>query len=717
MTDSSGNLQHQSTYPPGDTTFVSSVNGAQREFIPGEIIDGSYKLSTPLGRGGMGSVFACEHLALGKQYAIKMVHGDKLTAEQWERFQAEAKALAQLNHPAIVGIHNMGVHAGQFPYYVMDLLSGESLEQLIIKNGGLPVGEALDYVIQIADALSSAHSKGIIHRDVKPSNIMLIRDYSGKIISVKLVDFGIARLSREGFGAQSQTATGLVFGTPYYMSPEQCQGQKVDARSDIYSLGCTLFECLTGRVPFRGDNSFQTFMLHQSEQPPRLKDAKETEIFSDALEAAVAKMMAKAPENRYQTMEQLKHDLERIKAGKPIGSDYSKRGATSQFWPAVESIETEDEDEAATDPPTQRTAMATIGASVIALGILAIIAATGYGAYIFIKPSSSAGTASDASKALNLGFYTELTELDTFNKIREEAPVLQKRLNAYREATAANPPKLKQYAPPGLHFPDNFIIGQVRFSGGEIEPAVGLVPIPPGQKVCLILTKYIDLWPEFWAEIGPYDINGLEIKTRHSTELIQYLHSWRALDELCFFNTLLKAVPDQNPSKPKDDDNESGSDESALSDADLPEIDKLSTLKSLGLCGIHVTGNNIVKMKLFRTVDTLKLKRVSNAQKVIDSLPERDNIKELWLVAMDTTDEQIATLAKMKNLETLRIRRSKVTPASFNTFKKMKTLKAIYLDRVFPNEEAERFQKELPYRYETLTDPTYWRLLPEKAEP
>ncbi len=300
------------------TALGTTSTGAQRKYATGDLIDGTYMLKAPLGRGGMGVVFACRHQILGNDYAIKLLSGEGLSEEHWSRFQLEAKALARLNHPGIVGIYNMGTDGGLYPYYVMDLLSGESLESLIKKSGPLPANQALSLFIQVADALSSAHAQGIIHRDIKPSNLMLLRDQNNQIDKIKIVDFGIARVTKHGMGQQSQTATGMIFGTPFYMSPEQCQGHRVDERSDIYSFGCALFEALTGSPPFQGDNAFHTFMMHQCDPPPSLRERAQQASFPQSLEIAVSRMLGKTPNERYQKMDQVKHDLERIKAGKEI---------------------------------------------------------------------------------------------------------------------------------------------------------------------------------------------------------------------------------------------------------------------------------------------------------------------------------------------------------------------------------------------------------------
>jgi serine/threonine protein kinase len=376
-----------------------------KAFRSGMVIDQSYRLNKVIGQGAMGVVFSCTHLVLQKDYAIKFLLADELSREAWNRFQVEAKALAKLNHRGIVGIHNMGVHHRKAddkgvecdtPYYVMDLLSGENLDDLLRKAGPLKVDRALDYFIQVADALYSAHAQGVVHRDIKPSNLMLLRDNNAVITQIKVVDFGIARVNRSGHGSQSQTATGLVFGTPYYMSPEQCRGERVDHRADIYSLGCTLFEALTGEPPFRGKNAFQTFMMHQGDEAPSLESRRlreggaAGEKFPHSLEALVAKTLQKNAADRYQSMEQLKHDLERVKQGK----DVSKRGLRSTIAPEPRSY-SHDEGDDETDDDLLEGSRAILGQPRWLLAVSLFVAAAVVGVFVYFvwrEPAKAPGS-------------------------------------------------------------------------------------------------------------------------------------------------------------------------------------------------------------------------------------------------------------------------------------------------------------------------------------
>src|SRR3989440_9187248 len=219
----------------------------------GTTLSGRYRLEARIGAGGMSTVYRALDGTLQRQVAIKLMNREVSSdSDQLERFRREARAVAQLSHPHIVGVIDAGEDDGR-PYIVLEYVEGETLKDRIRRMGRLPVDEAIAYAIEIARALGCAHAHGIVHRDVKPQNVVI--DEEG---SAKVTDFGIARsLHEEGL-----TADGRVLGTTDYVSPEQALGQDVDGQSDIYSLGVVLFEMLTGDVPFHGENQVSVAMKH-----------------------------------------------------------------------------------------------------------------------------------------------------------------------------------------------------------------------------------------------------------------------------------------------------------------------------------------------------------------------------------------------------------------------------------------------------------------------
>lgn len=297
---------------------------SSQQILPvNSIIGGAFRVIRLIGQGGMGVVYLVEQISLKKQLALKVLAPEFVNEKSWLRFQAEAKTLAALSHSTLVKVYDLGIHERSLPFYSMDYLQGHNLEEVLIADGPLPLRQALSIFIEVLEGLAYAHRNGIIHRDLKPSNIMLCTANSANSASsanqVKILDFGISKLV--GFGdnlTQSLTSTGEVFGSPYYMSPEQCVGDLVDARSDIYSIGCSLFEVLSGFVPFEGRSSVETVTMHQDREPPRLSEVLADGDFPSSIELVLAKCLAKLPQDRYQSAKELSLDLERILDGKDV---------------------------------------------------------------------------------------------------------------------------------------------------------------------------------------------------------------------------------------------------------------------------------------------------------------------------------------------------------------------------------------------------------------
>lgn len=279
---------------------------------------GSYEIVDYLGRGAMGFVYRARHNILGREYALKTLGADQVSDTSWRRFQIEAQAIAKMSHPNVVGIHNFALHHSEgkadIPFYVMDLLEGSNLGEKLRDNGTPPLAIVLAIFQQAAAGLGYAHSKGMIHRDVKPGNIVLLNRPDAVGATVKIVDFGIAKLTDSQYGAQKLTTAGEVFGSPLYMSPEQSMAQTLDARTDIYSLGVALFESLVGDPPFIANSAVEVMMMHQGAPIPIINDVSEVS-YPPEVQQVVEKMMAKMPEDRYQTMEQVASDLAAIARG------------------------------------------------------------------------------------------------------------------------------------------------------------------------------------------------------------------------------------------------------------------------------------------------------------------------------------------------------------------------------------------------------------------
>ncbi|KAB2883899.1 MAG: serine/threonine protein kinase, partial [Kofleriaceae bacterium] len=235
----------------------------------GTVLDGRYRIVEPLSKGGMGVVYRAERIPVGRPVAIKFLHA--LFADDPDsrvRFERETRALSRLTHPHCVGIIDFGFE-GQ-PYLVMDLVAGATLRELI-DDGPLAVEDAIALTRQLLAGLAHAHAEGIVHRDVKPANVMVTEEI-GTGRHARILDFGLARLREHGAGASSITQQSIVVGTPSYMAPEQTLGSSVDARTDVYAVGVLLFEMLTGQRPFVADDTGSLLEMHRKMPAPHLSD-------------------------------------------------------------------------------------------------------------------------------------------------------------------------------------------------------------------------------------------------------------------------------------------------------------------------------------------------------------------------------------------------------------------------------------------------------------
>lgn len=295
---------------------------AKKDPAVGTIIAEKYEILEVLGGGGMGVVYKAKHLLMHRTVAIKMLLEETVSNEYaLARFQKEAQAASSLNHPNILTIFDFGISEKR-PYLVMDYLKGQTLAEVLQKEDYLHLQRALSIYIQIASALAHAHQNGVIHRDLKPANIMLV-EYEGQGDFVKIVDFGIAKtIHGGGEGASIElTQTGQVFGSPLYMSPEQCRGGHLDARADIYSLGCVMYRSSTGKSPFAGQDALELMYKHVNASAPKFAECCPELKLPQNFEDVVMKCLEKEVDNRYQTMLELRKDLERI-AGTSINSPF-----------------------------------------------------------------------------------------------------------------------------------------------------------------------------------------------------------------------------------------------------------------------------------------------------------------------------------------------------------------------------------------------------------
>ena len=299
---------------PDDIRFCqndgTTLRGAAPESsLVGQVIADRYHVIKKLGEGGMGQVYLAEHVKMGRRSAIKvmspsMVHDPDAVA----RFNREAANASRITHPNVCAVYDFGETPDGLIYLAMEFVEGEPLTELLAREGALPAARATAIFKQTADALQAAHDLGIVHRDLKPDNIMIARGRDGSD-QVKVVDFGIAKAVGGDETGQKVTKTGLVVGTPEFMSPEQLSGDKVDGRSDLYSLGLVYFRMLTGQLPFQAETVQETMIKRLTDDPAKLGETRPDLAFPAGLQEVIDAALARTPAQRYQTVAKFADDV------------------------------------------------------------------------------------------------------------------------------------------------------------------------------------------------------------------------------------------------------------------------------------------------------------------------------------------------------------------------------------------------------------------------
>src|SRR5215208_8449271 len=294
---------------------------------PDTLVDGRYRIIRRLGSGGMADVYCAEDTQLGREVALKLLYRRFAEdAEFVERFRREASSAAGLQHPNVVQVFDRGEWDGTY-YIAMEYLEGRSLKQVVRQDGPLDPDRAIDLVLQILKAARFAHRRGVVHRDIKPHNVIV--DDEGR---AKVTDFGIARA-----GASDMTETGSIMGTAQYLSPEQAQGHPVDARSDLYSIGVVLYELVTGRVPFDAESAVTIALKQVSEEP--VPPSAFNPAVSEQLEDVVMRSLQKDPANRFADADEFIRGLEQVRGIAAGTSEYTRVATTTGVYPGLGPLE------------------------------------------------------------------------------------------------------------------------------------------------------------------------------------------------------------------------------------------------------------------------------------------------------------------------------------------------------------------------------------------
>lgn len=542
------------------------------DFAIGDVLDGRYRVESVLGSGGMGVVYRVTQMFVDKEFALKTLAKGQISEVKIRRFQQEARAVFALDHPNIVAVKDFGIIEDMTPFLVMELITGETLSEILKRLGRLTLEQVIPIFVQTCFGLGYAHDEGIVHRDIKPSNIMVLDGIEvGAEGSIKILDFGIAKFAQhEGGEIQSLTRTGEIFGSPYYMSPEQCAGERVDHRADVYSLGCVLFEALTGTPPCVGESALSTMMQHQIGKTPTLKEASMGLDFPPELEKIVAKMLDKTPSRRYQKLGIVAHHLAALKRNTDDSEISGKSFAGSERKDVVRSRKTEKlialdaaKESAKVDAglgvddvgsDTGAHAQAKVTSLPIPKVIALLCAATILSGLVFGGIGYLIGRAQPAANSDSSKVDTASNEEGASKQKGSESPSedSQPKLsvsNAVAQSTAViNHPKFEMIPPvaptPVLNtprqntvfsFPKDISIGILKVDDEKPKSILGTVHVGKNSKLTLY-TRHASLdCPKLLDTFRADDLNGLEAVFGDAVQVLKRVRNWKRLENLTFF--------------------------------------------------------------------------------------------------------------------------------------------------------------------------------------
>lgn len=589
------------------------------------IILGRFQVLGLLGKGGMGSVFHIRHIQSDAEFALKVL-AKQSDDTSWRRFDNEAKAASRLDHPNLIKVHESGLLPDGQAFFIMEMVKGETLSDLIKKNGRLPLQKVIKIFIQVGFALSYAHENGVIHRDLKPSNIMISKGDGGSMIgAVKVVDLGIAKLTGiDEFNQQTLTRTGEIFGSPLYMSPEQCLGIPVDTRTDLYSLGCSMYEALTGAPPIIGDNALSTMMKHQTDKPLSLKEASLGIFFPPEIERLLARLLEKEPEKRYQNAQLLTHDLVQI------DQLFSERG-----YPADSSAYQSAPQEIAKQATTKVLCMQNMLVLVFAIGAFFL----GYATSQMMNPPMQTKTTAKPN--------------DTFG-----SAITSPRPAEVEAAPKSSVEPLSEISADGkrriFNFP-NDSIGKINIGKPYYQPARGRISLPKDAPVVFELEPRYMQSPDMLNRFAPDDITHLVLMDEMQSNP-------GVLSALPRF-TRLYSVKILMP----------------LEDKAFHYIDEIPSLTNLQISNTNFSGASIAKMKRWSKLTQLSCKSIPQIQSLIEKLPE-SNIEDLRIADNNLTVDNLKTIARMKNLADLSIGGNKcINDETIKLLKPLTKLKSLFV--------------------------------------
>ncbi|MFA7338521.1 MAG: protein kinase [Candidatus Obscuribacterales bacterium] len=650
----------------------------------GTIFGGTYKIIDFIGEGGMGHVYKVEHMLMEKLLALKILKSEYLTEALWKRFRAEGQAIARLNHNNVVRIYDMSQTEDGVPYYTMDLLPGESLADYLQEHGRLTQAQALPIFRQVCMGLAYAHERGIIHRDIKPGNIMLINpalpdkaessDVSKRL--VKIVDFGIAKLTDErGNTIQGLTKPGEVFGSPLYMSPEQCNSQKVDQRSDLYSVGITLFQALTGRPPLLGKSAIETTIMHQTTIPPKLNEVSDELEFAPALETIVAKMLEKRPEDRYSSLADVASDLLNLEHNEklmPLKGQEKQHDKSEFNVPFMSHGERQVTNKNNVFTMTNMVALTAVVAMLTGAGIATTMI---FSRQAVDKAKQAQITAAkiremeEQDEARSLGHLSATPEKPKKKSAVVAAPILdQLTKNAVENYLTSNQAKfstrkkINGVQTRTFTFPVNFSIGQFKSKLNRDTmldvPAQGVISLPEGTLRKLHGNEILKTYPVLLSRFESNDLWSLIMQNidKNAIEIMSKVVLLTELRELEISKSNLTA-------------------ETALL------LGKLSHLEKLNLSKTKFDQNILAESTVLPHLTKLDVEGTQDLLPILKALTKSKKLLRLVLGECTLSTEEVKLLSELSALKELFLRDTSISNADLKQLTKLSNIEILNLEK------------------------------------
>jgi serine/threonine protein kinase len=716
----------------GTTVCPNDGTALAPECEIGSRFAGKYVLTALVGKGGMSAVYTGTDTMLGRTVAIKLLH-QYLAQDSvaLKRFRQEARTISQLNHPGIVRIHEFGILDHGQPFIVMDYLEGMSLAQLIKRHGVARPKDAIVLFKQITQALAHAHAHGVLHRDLKPSNVMLAATESGDDLHVTLVDFGIAKVAAEDDSGRL-TATGEVLGSPIYMSPEQARGMALDERSDLYSLGCLMYEAICGKTVVSGENALDILFRKMNKDPVPLAEAADGVAVPEALDAIISKLIQREPADRYQTAQELLTDLGNI--------DTSKLATAPSARPVKK----------------KKPASGSVKWKLVAAGVAGVIASAATAAYLVSQQAMHRtpqavknqpiprvpDTLSPTDESLRTSWQRMLNQQKLYlNKtqvtdiglnyvalilplqelnlestaIKNLAPLQKLRylqdLNV--GTTGVNDESLRSIVRLPLHklvvtnddISDNGVktIAQIKtiehldLAGTNItDNAASILATMPNLKVWnLDRTKIGDAFAEHMSTQQPQylGLNGTQLTNKGLRTLASRLQNWQGIsfgdsaanDESV---DIISSVPQLH---------QVYLNRACATDTTMKKLSRLEHLYALGMDTGTITGAGLESLKQAKDLHELQLNYDNIGDSSARALSSLHTLKNLSLAGNPVSDASLPYIAKLENLTDLNLSDTKVTAEGLTLLRPLKKLQAIQVQKLgMTYAEIVQFHKDHP---------------------